>query len=39
MARVPYVYEPNYVLQDDMGSEMWFDAINKNWYEVNEDWN
>jgi hypothetical protein len=38
-SRTHYVYEPNYVLQQDMGSEMWFDAINETWYEVNEDWN
>lgn len=38
-SRMRYVYEPNYVLQQDMGSEMWFDAVNETWYEVNEDWN
>jgi hypothetical protein len=38
-SRTRYVYEPNYVLQQDMEGEMWFDAINKTWYEVNEDWN
>jgi hypothetical protein len=38
-SRTRYVYEPNYVLPEDMGSEMWFDAVNKNWYIVNEDWN
>lgn len=38
-SRTRYVYEPGYVLQEDFGDEMWFDAINKNWYMVNEDWN
>jgi hypothetical protein len=38
-SRTRYVYEPNYVLQEDMDGEMWFDAINETWYEVNEDWN
>lgn len=38
-SRTRYVYEPNYVLQEDFGSEMWFDAISETWYEVNEDWN
>lgn len=37
--RTRYVYEPGYVLQPDLGSEMWFDAMNKNWYRVNEGWN
>jgi hypothetical protein len=37
--RTRYVYEPNYVLQEDIGGEMWFDAISKNWYIVKEDWN
>jgi hypothetical protein len=38
-SRTRYVYEPNHVLQEDFGSEMWFDAINETWYQVNEDWN
>jgi hypothetical protein len=38
-SRTRYVYEPDYVLPEDRGSEMWFDGINKDWYEVNEDWN
>mgnify|MGYP003543114992 FL=1 len=38
-SRTRYVYEPYYVLQEDMGFEMWFDAINESWYEGNEDWN
>ncbi len=38
-SRTRYVYEPNYVLQEDMGKEMWFDAVNQTWYIVNEDWN
>jgi hypothetical protein len=38
-SRARYVYEPNYVLPEDMSSEMWFDAINETWYRVNEDWN
>jgi hypothetical protein len=38
-SRTRYVYEPNHVLPEDIGSEMWFDAINETWYRVNEDWN
>jgi hypothetical protein len=38
-SRTRYVYEPYYVLQQDMGFEMWFDAVNETWYEFNEDWN
>jgi hypothetical protein len=30
---------PIMFVQQDMDREMWFDAINEIWYEVNEDWN
>jgi hypothetical protein len=32
-----YVYEPNYVLPNDIADEMWFTPINQNWHRVNED--
>lgn len=38
-SRTRYVYEPDYLLPEEIGNEMWFDAINENWYMVNEDWN
>ncbi len=38
-SRTRYVYEPGYVLQEDIPNEMSFNAVNENWYVVNEDWN
>jgi hypothetical protein len=34
--RTRYVYEPNYVLPEDVENEMWFTPINQNWYQVDE---
>lgn len=38
-ARTRLVYAPGYTLPEDTKGEIWYQPINRNWYQVNEDWN
>jgi len=37
--RISYLYEPGYSLPADQGRERRYQAIDRNWYWLDEDWN